>query len=698
MFSFVFANPLFLTNFNLNQLVSPIKKIYKLRFTSCLIFLLLISFQSFSYSFKSDKKIDSLRIKETQLLGNKAIKLNDNWEFYWKEFINPGEFTGKTPLDIVQLKSWTNFTNKETENLPSCGYATYRKTFSIPDKRPNVSLYIPRIIGAYKIWINGDFILETGKIGTSKDKTLHRRFTKIIPLELEQSTFEIVIQVSNFYNKKGGIAEPILIGRTEELLQKKFLQTMTDMFTIGSFSFIGILFLFFYFVYWNKDRVILYFSVMCIALAYHTLNDRYAPLVKVFDEISWVLLTKIEYIASYLVGLTGSLFFAIILKDYIHKWYMKAVVYCTVLLILTVIFLPAPYFTEVILYFLIFMLIDILYVIFITLKAIISKSKESLLLLIGIVIGGSVFLSYIIFFINENETGLIFVKFGYILVFLFISMLLMRRFSMSFRQLEEANVLATKQKLEISNQSKELTRINSQLSKNLLLLENNNRELEDFNHIVSHDLKTPLVSVYSLASFIEEDLKDAIESETKSHIKMMKDVISNMEASINGLLEYSKVAKGRKSKQWFFVNKTLLSIIEVIDTQKENIFDLPKEDIKIFANKVEFEHVFQNLITNSIKYNDKEQTVVKIRIKSDNNEYKFSLSDNGPGIEPQYHKQIFNIFSQLDHNSDDLKSTGIGLAIVKKIIANNNGEISVDSKKGEGLTISFTWKIDSDTQ
>lgn len=576
--------------------------------------------------------------------------------------------------------------------LPAFGYATYKINFSIPKKRPNVSLYIPRIIASYKIWVNGVFILETGSIGTTKENTLHRRFTKIIPLDSDKTDFEVVIQVANFYNKKAGITTPVLLGETDTLFYRKSLQLITDMVSVGSFSFIGLLFLIFYLLYWHKDKAVLYFSIMCIALSYHTLNDRYAPFSKVFEDINWVFLAKLEYIASYIVGYCASFFFALILKNFVHKWYTKIVTYIIITFISLAIILPAPYFTELIIPFLIFMLINITYIFYIIIKSIIAKSNISKLLLINIIIATLTFLAHILFFIEENEIALIYVKLGYIVVFLFISMLLLQRFSRSFHKLEQANSLALQQKREISAQSEELSKVNLKLNKNVKLLENNNTELEDFNHIVSHDLKTPLVSVYSLASFIEEDLKDKLDKNTASHLTMMKEVLSKMEASINSLLEYSKVAKGNKHKESFGFNSILKNVNELINHQNKSIINFPKDDIEIYANKIELEHVFQNLIGNSIKYNDKERAIIDIDLSIKEDEYLFSVSDNGPGIDPQYHQNIFKIFSKLETNDKDVNSTGIGLAIVKKIISNNNGVISVDSEKGKGLTISFTWK------
>ena len=326
-----------------------------------------------------------------------------------------------------------------------------------------------------------------------------------------------------------------------------------------------------------------------------------------------------------------------------------------------------------------------------------AKSRESKLLLWSIIFATVVFFGHILFFIYENETALIYVKFGYILVFLFVSMLLLQRFSYSFQKLEFAKKIALQQKLEISTQSKALKEVNLKLEENLKLLESNNEELEDFNHIVSHDLKTPLISVYSLASFIQEDLKDKLDPNTENYLKMMKDVVSKMEASINGLLEYAKVAKGNKRKEWVSVYDILKKVIGLIDHQNKSTFNFPKKDLEIYTNKLELEHVFQNLFSNSMKYNDKEQTIITIDVAIKNKEYLFSVSDNGPGIEPQYHEKIFKIFSQLETNPKDINSTGIGLAIVKKIISNNNGVLSVNSEKGKGFTINFTWQLDIET-
>ena len=165
-----------------------------------------------------------------------------------------------------------------------------------------------------------------------------------------------------------------------------------------------------------------------------------------------------------------------------------------------------------------------------------------------------------------------------------------------------------------------------------------------------------------------------------------------MDALINGLLNYSKIAKGNKQKEPFSLYQLLHKVKGVVDHQNLHIIELPAKDVEIYANKIELDHVFQNLLSNAIKHNDKAQTIIQISVIEKPNEYLFTVSDNGPGIDPKYHDKIFKMFSQLNV-SNDVKSTGIGLAIVKKIVTENHGTITLDSDEGKGIRISFTWRI-----
>jgi signal transduction histidine kinase len=165
-----------------------------------------------------------------------------------------------------------------------------------------------------------------------------------------------------------------------------------------------------------------------------------------------------------------------------------------------------------------------------------------------------------------------------------------------------------------------------------------------------------------------------------------------MDSLINGLLKFSKLARGNKNKELFRLSELLNKVKSVVDSQNKSTINFPEEDIEVYANKIELEHVFQNLISNAIKHNDKDHAIIHISVSKLPKEYVFSVSDNGPGIDPKYHTKVFKMFSQLNVNND-LESTGIGLAIVKKIIHENHGIISLESKQKIGVKINCSWKI-----
>ncbi|WP_408039478.1 ATP-binding protein [Tenacibaculum amylolyticum] len=661
------------------------------KYTYCIFICLFSIYSSFSLP-QATEEIDTLDLRHIFIEGNTEISLESGWAFYWKQLITPEEFTSKIPFTKVSLESWTKFNLPDSTKLPSFGYATYRLKFSISKYRPHISLSIPAAFGSSKTWINGELISEIGRVGTTRATTLHRRTSQLIPLSTNETNFDIVIQVANFYHTKGGIDKPLIIGSSYHLQNLKSKRIIADMIFIGCLGFIGMFFLLFFLFYWNKDKAILYFGLLCISLSYMAVSDRYAPFAEIFPNVSWILLTRIEYVTLFLAGASASLFFCTIFDYFKSDMYAKVATLVFGLLSLLVIFLPAPYFTKFVIPFLLSMIINLIFVTVVIIKAIIRKHYESILLLVSMLLGSAVFYIHIFVFLGKNGNAIIYVNFAYIIVFMLLSMLLMRRFSNSFRQLENAKELALEQGAEISEKSEELSQMNTELTENLRQLESYNAELDSFNHIVSHDLKAPLVAMHTLISFIEEDLQDALYDDAIKHFNFLKERITKMNALINGLLEYSKVAKGHKNKEEFSLHYLLNEVIELINLKSDVTVNLPDNDVALYTNKIELEHVFQNLISNSIKYSDKEQTIIDITVTELSNEYVFAVSDNGPGIDPKYHTKIFEMFSQLNANKNEVDSTGIGLTIVKKIVSENHGNISVESEKGVGTKIIFSWK------
>lgn len=221
-------------------------------------------------------------------------------------------------------------------------------------------------------------------------------------------------------------------------------------------------------------------------------------------------------------------------------------------------------------------------------------------------------------------------------------------------------------------------------------LEKSNKELDKFAWVVSHDLKAPLRAIGNLAGWIEEDAGEQFNDEVRQNFNIIKGRVARMEDLINGLLDYSKAHRKKGEDIEVNIRDLVKDTLEFIGAPQNCNVELGNRMPVLFTDKLKIQQIFSNLLTNAIKYNDKEKIYIRIDMKETKDMWEFSVEDNGPGIEPQYHEKIFVIFQTLNAR-DNFESTGVGLAIVKKIIEEEGGSIRVESEKGRGAKFCFTW-------
>jgi light-regulated signal transduction histidine kinase (bacteriophytochrome) len=221
-------------------------------------------------------------------------------------------------------------------------------------------------------------------------------------------------------------------------------------------------------------------------------------------------------------------------------------------------------------------------------------------------------------------------------------------------------------------------------------LEKTNKELDKFAYVVSHDLKAPLRAIGNLTGWIEEDAGHLLPGEVRKNFNLIKERVGRMENLINGILDYSKAAKRNDQFELFDTGAIVKEAVEFLGHKSEVNFQVQDKLPMVLADKVKVQQVFMNLIGNAIKFNTKADKQVKISFTESGPFYQFSIKDNGPGIDPRFHDKIFVIF-QTVNTRDEFESTGVGLAIVKKIIEEQGGRIWVESRTGNGATFHFTW-------
>lgn len=212
-----------------------------------------------------------------------------------------------------------------------------------------------------------------------------------------------------------------------------------------------------------------------------------------------------------------------------------------------------------------------------------------------------------------------------------------------------------------------------------------NNELQDFAHILSHDLKSPLRGISSLVHFIEEDINNNNMEDLATHIETIKGRVNRMEKLIEGIMDFTKIGMLDSKNELIDLNDLVNAIFKETITDENIVLNIKTKLPIIFNIRVLFVQLFSNLISNSIKYNDKKQGLILVGYKELKGFHKFSIKDNGPGIEKKYHKKIFQAFQTLN-SKDVIESTGLGLSIVKKIMTSLEGSIWVKSKMNEGTT------------
>lgn len=230
-----------------------------------------------------------------------------------------------------------------------------------------------------------------------------------------------------------------------------------------------------------------------------------------------------------------------------------------------------------------------------------------------------------------------------------------------------------------------------QLQKENLLkkLEKSNDELQEYAHIVSHDLKSPLRSIDALVNWIKEDNKEKLDDTSIQNFNLIETTLEKMEQLISDVLMYSSVGDESLEKQKVDLDALIKDLKNILFVPDHVTISILQPLPKIEGEKVKLQQLFQNLISNAIKFIDKDVGLVEIDVKDNGTHYQFSVKDNGIGIEEKFHEKIFKIFHSLNKSKD---STGIGLSIVKKIVDLHQGQIWLESKPNIGTTFFFTLK------
>ncbi len=220
-------------------------------------------------------------------------------------------------------------------------------------------------------------------------------------------------------------------------------------------------------------------------------------------------------------------------------------------------------------------------------------------------------------------------------------------------------------------------------------LENANKELNEFAHVVSHDLKAPLRGISRLAHWLAEDYAGVIDEQGQEMTELLIGRVKRLDSLIDGILKYSRIGRVIGEKKQIDLNRLVRDVVDMIAPPDHIHITIENDLPVIVGDTIRMIQVFQNLLSNAVEFMDKSEGRIAIGCIDEGSHWTFSVADNGPGIDAKYHEKIFRIFQTLTPR-DVRESTGIGLALVKKIVELHGGEIRVEAVVGKSSTFFFT--------
>lgn len=223
------------------------------------------------------------------------------------------------------------------------------------------------------------------------------------------------------------------------------------------------------------------------------------------------------------------------------------------------------------------------------------------------------------------------------------------------------------------------------------VLQQRNQELDRFTYVVTHDLKAPLRGISNLADWIAEDAGDRLPPESLEHLMLMQQRVQRMNALIDGLLQFSRIGREKLPTESVELTELLQETIDSLSPPAGFAITHTRSISKIATKRLFLSQVLSNLISNAIKHHDRDRGKIEISIEDCDTHYQFAIADDGPGIDSRDRERIFQIFQTLK-NKTSTTNTGIGLALVTKIIEQEGGKLWLEENTPRGSRFCFTWK------
>ncbi len=607
------------------------------------------------------------------LLDVRSINLNEQetaldgmWELYWEQLITPSTQT-KTRTAYTPFPALWENTQVNGKALSSIGYATYQlRVLLLQKNKAPLAIKIPDTYCAYQLFINGKLFASAGIVGTSKATTTPKWIERIEVLPISD-TLDILLQVANFHHSKGGPYKQLVIGDKEKLFLSNNTETGFDLLLTGCL-FMGGLFFIGLFLFGKHDKVILFFSLFCIAYSYRIIGSKNYVLHSLFPEMPWWLGVHLEYLSLFLSIIFFINYTKLLYPHETNKHIFKIELWAGIMVSSIVVLFPPAIFTKLISPFLLIMFLVIAHTFYIYYRAYQHKQLGA-----QYALGSTGVLFFIAVLINLEYFGIVnppryLLFIGYTAFFFLQSLILSFRFAY---MLNEAKKQA-EQGLVAKN---------------------------EFLSTMSHEIRTPLNSILGMTHLM---LRDNPSADQKEQLDVVLFSANNLLNIVNDILDYNKIEAGKVSFE--SIEMDIRSIAKNIvsglkNTAQDKNIELRLSidddiDSPILGDPTRTSQILGNLVHNAIKFTRKGYVLLALKVveKTDHTITILTrIEDTGIGIAQEKQKMVFEQFTQADNStSRNFGGTGLGLAICKRLLDLQGSTLHLESEQGKGSVFYYT--------